>query len=484
MPVIPNREKSRQDEHTGFRARPPRWSVPGDGSRLELATLEVPVDYRDPQGARLTLAVSRLRAKDPAARRGVLVAVHGGPGGDGGLGRRLPEQLADSPVAEAYDLIGVDLRGTGDSTQLHAEESPTTVSFDSRPSDEDFAGLTADMRERERGCERAGGSLRRHISTRNSARDLDVIREVLGEERISYLGYAYGTLLGAVYGTLFPGRLDRSVLDSSVHPGWTWREQFMSQAVATRENVDKWAEWTGERDGHFGLGTSAAAVLATVETVAGAGDHALHTRVDGMIGTLSASRPRWEDLALTVGRLRAALAEGNAEQVSALLAGQSTWRPGKAAGGFREAVLEAVTCETDWPTDLETYYRDMRAFREHYPYGYGVLRAQPWVGTFRSFSPPEPPTVLERAGYPPGIVVQADGDPLDHHSGATAMAERLGHSLIMVDDSGEHEIYRRCGNTAVDAHVDRYLLEGVLPPPRVHCPGPPRPAVAPDPRGA
>ncbi|WP_433547517.1 alpha/beta fold hydrolase [Streptomyces sp. CA-294286] len=478
------------DDLRTFLSQQPRWAPAGDGhgpAAVEHATIEAPLDYSRPGGPRITLALSRVRAADPARRRGVLLSLNGGPGGDGGLGRALPARLADAtPLGDVYDLIGFDPRGTGDSTRLEGEDSPTSTPFDSRPPDEVFAALAADMRERDQGCLRAGGELRPYINTRNNARDMDLIRAVLGEERISFVGWAYGTLLGAVYGTMFPERLERSVLDSSVHPDWDWREQFKSQALANRENVDAWALWTGERPTRFGLGRDAGEVIASVERTASRlaaldGGIALRTTFDLVMGTHAADRGRWESLADLVAGLLEAASANDADapaKAGGLLAGQREWRPGKPAGGRRDAVLEAVTCETVWPDQLDVYHRDMRAFRAHSPYGLGVMRAQPWVGTFRSFTPPEPATRVANPGYPGGLVVQADGDPFDHCPGAYAMADRLGHRLVLVADSGAHEIYALGANPAVDAHVNRYLLEGVRPAePVTTVPGVPRPAV-------
>ncbi|WP_101255210.1 alpha/beta fold hydrolase [Streptomyces barkulensis] len=448
----------------------------GTGTRVEYATIEVPRDYADPEGERVTLALSRRRATDPARRRGVLLAVNGGPGGDWGLGRELPGEYEGGPVHEVYDLIGFDPRGTGDSTRLYAEVTVPAAPFDSRPPDSAFGALAEDMRLRELACERAGGELRRHISTRNTARDMDVIRAVLGEERISFVGYAYGAYVGAVFGSMFPDRLDRSVLDSCVHPGWTWREQFLWQGDAVRRNVDRWAEWTGERDGHFGLGTGPEQVLAAVEEVVARLDEQcdtprLRTLLDGAVGNRATDRSRWEELGLLVAGLREATAAGDLDRCHGLLAEQGTWRPEDSEGDLRVGVLEAITLEHAWPADLEVYHQDMRDFRERFPYGYGVLRAQPWVGAFRTFTAPEEPTRITRDGYPAGLVVQADGDPLDHYEGGVAMAGLLGHTLLTVEDSGDHEVYALAGNPGVDAHVERYLTDGVLPPPGTTCPG-------------
>ncbi|WP_338676873.1 alpha/beta hydrolase [Streptomyces sp. SCSIO 30461] len=475
-----------------FRAQQPRWTTStsddesGAGAPVEHTTIEVPADYARPDGERLTIALTRRRATDPGRRRGILLSVNGGPGGDWGRGRALPAAYADTPVHEVYDLIGFDPRGTGASTPLHAEVTVPKAPFDSRPPDSAFEALAEDMRQRELGCERGGGTLRPHISTRNTARDMDVIRSVLGEERLSFVGYAYGAYVGAVFGSMFPERLDRSVLDSCVNPDWTWREQFLWQGDAVQRNVDQWAHWTADRHGHFGLGRDARQVLARVEEVVAQlerldGGTQLRTLFDGAVGTRATDRSQWADLGTLVARLSDAGTAGDKDAARGLLAEQGTWRPQDNEGELRTGVLEAITLEHAWPDDPEVYYRDMRDFRTRFPYGYGVLRAQPWVGAFRTFTPSEPPTAITRDGYPVGLVVQADGDPLDHYAGGVAMAERLGHHLVTVADSGDHEVYRLLGNPGLDALVDRYLVHGELPPSRVSVPGTtPRPDIPAD----
>lgn len=453
-----------------------RWSA----GRVEHATIEVPRDYADPHGERITLALSRVRCADPRRRRGILLAVNGGPGGDSGLGRGLPAVFASTPLHQVYDLIGFDPRGTGASTPLYGEVVLPEAAFDSRPPDSAFAAIAEDMRRREQACARAGGDLRPHVSTRNTARDMDLIRAALGEQRLNFVGYAYGSYVGAVYGSMFPRHLDRSVLDSCVHPGWTWRAQFLHQGDALRDSVDRWAAWLGARHGHFGAGVGAVGVLQTVEDIAARldvrfGGPRLRTLFDGAVGTRAVDRGSWGVLGDLVSDLNRATAAGDLDESDRLLSGQHTWRAADSEGDLRIAVLEAVTLEHPWPDDLEVYFRAMRRHRAHCPYGYGVLRAQPWVGAFRTFAAPEQPTVLHRDGYPAGLVVQADGDPMDHRSGGAAMAQRLGHHQIAVTDSGDHEVYVFAGNAEVDALVDRYLLTGELPPARVEVPGTRRP---------
>ncbi len=470
-----------------FHTQRPSWSPAPDDDRTEYTTIEVPRDYTDPGGERITLALSRRRATDPARRRGVLLAVNGGPGGDWGHGTGLPGRFAGTPLEEVYDLIGFDPRGTGGSTRLYAEVAVPGQPFDSRPPDSAFAGLAEDMRLREEACARGGGELRPHISTPNTARDMDVIRAVLGEERISFVGYAYGAYVGAVYGSLFPAGLDRLVLDSCVGPQWTWREQFLQQGDAVRRNVDLWAGWTGERHGTFAVGASAGQVLTTVEEAVTALEalprDAVHLRTlfDGAVGNRASDRGRWAELAELVAAVHRASRDGDPARCRELLAEQGTWRPADSEGDLRVGVLEAITLEHAWPSDLEVYHQDMREFRKQFPYGYGVLRASPWVGAFRAFQAAEEPVRITRDGYAPGLIVQADGDPMDHYDGGVAMAELAGHHLLTVEDSGEHEVYVLGGNPHVDTVVHRYLVDGVLPPPRSVCPGrTPRPDVPAD----
>ncbi|ANZ35151.1 alpha/beta hydrolase [Lentzea guizhouensis] len=464
-----------------FVAQPVTWApCKGKLAELECATLVAPLDYTRPAGDRINLTISRKRAAAPDRRRGVLFTNPGGPGGSG-LG--LPQFLAKSELAQVYDLIGIDPRGVGGSTALNCRTVPAIAAPDSRPADADFGKWAAEARAAEEACQQSAGGIRQFVSTANTARDMDVVRGVLGEPKINYLGYSYGTYLGAVYGTLFPNRLDRSVLDSAVHPEWIWREQFRQQAVAYRRDVEAWARWVGERHEKFGLGKSQAEVLAEVEKVA-AKLHATpvegHTRssFDGALGVGGRYRPLWTDLAGIVVKLRSGEQAANAAGAKAAQVLAKT-----GLDELRSGVFDTVTCESDWPTDLDTYFEDMRTFRERYPFGYGIIRAAPMTCTFRSFTPPEPPVRIARAGYPVGVVVQAEGDTQTQYAGGPAMATRLGHNLITVVDEGKHGIYGG-GNRCVDEKVNRYLIDGGLPGSISQCAGDPRPDVPKDGSGA
>ncbi|HWO63348.1 MAG TPA: alpha/beta fold hydrolase [Umezawaea sp.] len=469
----------------------------GQWGLMECATVVVPLNYRKPGDGSLGIGISRIRASDPALRKGVVLFNPGGPGG-GGL--PMPLSLRGSELAKHYDVIGFDPRGVGRSSALWCERIPDTRPRSSRPTDEEFAAYTAYARAHEDACQRAGGGIRPFINTANTARDMDVIRAALGEAKINYVGYSYGTYLGAVYGSLFPKRLNRSVLDSSIHPDWLWREQFKQQSVAARYNVEQWATWVGQRDDTYHLSRTRDEVLATTEAVAArlATRSVPFTRerpetwpsywprsfdrtvLDRFLAMATQPRSIWDITAEVVVEVRRAAEEGTAVSADTSTAVGLLHEQGIAK--VDSGVYDTVTCEADWPTDLTAYQEDMRLFRERYPYtdgnGSGVIGAAPTNCTFRSFTPPEQPVPLKRAGYPTGVVIQADGDPATQYDGGPAMAARLGDQLISVRDSGKHGHYG--SNPCVTAEVDDYLINGVLPPSRSECADEPRPPVPAD----
>ncbi|AHH99007.1 alpha/beta fold hydrolase [Kutzneria albida] len=469
----------------------------GQWGQMECATVTVPLNYRKPSDGRLSIEVSRIKASDPSRRKGVVLFNPGGPGG-GGLS--MPLGARKSALATHFDLIGFDPRGVGRSSRLQCERIPDNRPRDSRPSDDQLAAFTAYAQAREDACRRAGGGIRPFINTANTARDMDLIRSALGEKKINYLGYSYGTYLGAVYGSLFPQGLNRSVLDSSIHPDWLWRDQGKQQSVGNRFNVEQWATWVAERDHVYHLGTTRDGVLATTEALAARlATHPVslnrdrpanwpaywprkfdRTALDMFLAQGTQPRPVWDVTAEVVAEVRQAASNGTALSADVSTAVGMLYRQGirKVDSG----VYDAVTCEADWPTNLDTYYEDMRRYRVEYPYvdgnGSGVIGAAPTNCTFRSFTPPEKLVPLKRDGYPTGVVIQGDGDPATQYDGGPAMAAALGNQLISVRDSGQHGHYG--SNACVTDKIDNYLINGVLPPSRSECASDPRPPVPAD----
>lgn len=216
--------------------------TPGRGAQC--AVISVPRDYTLPLGPRIELTVSRIRAT--GERWGTLFANPGGPGADAldFWSRRVPVHPAE--LGEHYDRIAVQPRGLRWATPLNCGTADTT----------DRVAIQKD-------CEQTQPDYLQTVTTENTARDLDVVRCALGLDRIDFYGVSYGTYLGAVYASLFPDRVDRMVLDSSVHPDWIWSEQFAQQQLAGKRRLDDLFAWLAAHDAEYHLGPTPLEVYGT-----------------------------------------------------------------------------------------------------------------------------------------------------------------------------------------------------------------------------
>jgi len=203
----------------------PTWTACPDSSSFECATVRAPLNYRHPEGRKIHLAVIRHRATGPKHRVGTLRFNPGGPGGSGTSDLPLMYPFFPEEIRERFDIVSWDPRGVGRSTAVRcfadaAQEIAWASQLPSgfpvgRKEREQWIRLQADLGRR---CEQRDPVLLRHISTADSAHDLDVLRAALGERRLTYLGISYGTLLGATYANLFPDRVRAMVLDGNVNP--------------------------------------------------------------------------------------------------------------------------------------------------------------------------------------------------------------------------------------------------------------------------
>jgi pimeloyl-ACP methyl ester carboxylesterase len=246
---------------------------------MQCGTVAVPLDYARPAGKQIRLTVSRVPAthRDPhnskhrVPRQGALVFNPGGPGGSGlyfpliGL---LPEWKR---IGAAYDLVGYDPRGVGRSAPLSCQDPKRFFKGPSpaptHPSESYKRERIARAKAYAQGCaKRAGGALR-HYNSLNNARDLDVLRAALGEERLTFMGASYGTYFGAVYATLFPSHVRRMVFDAAVNPdpAQIWYRNNLDQSMAFESRWTDFREWIAAHDDVYGLGDTAQEVLVSYE---------------------------------------------------------------------------------------------------------------------------------------------------------------------------------------------------------------------------
>ncbi|MEV6563153.1 alpha/beta fold hydrolase [Streptomyces kronopolitis] len=446
-------------ELDSFYGQKVNWTACRADKEAQCASISVPLDYKNPKGEKISVTFSRLKAT--GKRRGVLFY---NPGGPGGSGLKIPDNIRKSSLRGAYDLIGFDPRGTGESAPLYAPldwAMATRPSIGSRPKLDGpgnvFDKQTAWAREYMGRIEKKNGGAARvkHFNTSNTARDMDVIRGLLNEKKINYLGYSYGTFLGAVYGSLYPARLDRSVLDSAVPPSGMGQAYGELQSQDGLRTVAEWARWAGQRDRTFHLGTSRADVLDTVAKVSQKLGQEGAQEFDATMTSDAHDIAKWADLAKMVGDRR-----DHPEKAAKKTAKNAA---GNAKEEWSVRSNEIVSSEGQWSTDPESYRATAREMLDKHDYGRDMSAYLPTAPTFRGFTPPEPPRVTRR-GYPTkGLVVQAGRDNRTPFAGGRELAKALDDTLITVKNAPDHEQYLSRDNAAVDKPVTDYLLNGTIP---------------------
>ncbi|WP_221762259.1 alpha/beta hydrolase [Nonomuraea sp. WAC 01424] len=440
-----------------------------DKAGAQCAEVTVPLDYRRPRGRTISVAISRVKATDPGRRRGVLLINPGGPGGSG-LPRVLLGRLMPA-VAARYDLIGMDPRFVGRSTPIRCRWTTDTPTRSAGPTRRTFDESVALMRELAAGCARGDRALLPYASTRNTARDMDVIRAALGESRLSYLGYSYGTYLGAVYTQMFGARADRVVLDSAVDPDVYGPDLLSRNDPAITAALRHWASWAAARDKEYGLGATEAEVLATVEGVDRAAAErplrvgayrigAQHVPYLLFIRLYDDREEAYAGLAAEV-RVLADAARGDAVTVPASLK-ETLDGLFTGSGPAEDRAGTPILCaDRATSRDPERYFRDIQAHRADEPL-FGPMTRNLSPCAFWPVTPVEAPTTI--GNHAPMLIVAADGDTVTPYAGQRAMHRALtGSRLVTLRGAFRHGAYLAAGDTCVDTTVGRYLVDGVLP---------------------
>ncbi|MGJ6965993.1 alpha/beta hydrolase [Streptosporangium sp. G11] len=446
-----------------------------DAAKARCGTITVPLDYRLPGGRTITIAISRIKATDPGRRRGALLINPGGPGATGVEQVLLNQNMP--AVAARYDLIGMDPRFVGRSTPMRCRWTTDTFLRSAGPNRRTFDDGVALMRKLAAGCAQGDRDLLPHASTRNTARDMDVIRAALGEPKLSYLGYSYGTYLGAVYTQMFGARADRVVLDSAVDPGVYGPGLISRNAPAITAALRRWAGWAADHDDEYGLGDTTAEVLATVDRIdRAAARRPLRVgayRIDAHVVPYLLFVRLYDDSAeayaglAAEARVLAAAARGAASvpppSLKEFLAGLFT-----GAGAATDRAGAPILCaDRAVSRDPGTYFRDIQAHRADEPL-FGPLTRNITPCAFWPTAPAEPATTV--GNHVPMLIVGADGDPATPYPGQRAMRRALtGSRMVTLSGAFRHGVYLAAGNTCVDATVDRYLVDGVLPGGDVTC---------------
>ncbi|MGA5875062.1 alpha/beta hydrolase [Streptomyces cellulosae] len=443
-----------------------------DGTRWQCAGMRAPLDWDGPGGetvdVALILAASRADAAD---RIGSLLFNFGGPGESGVT--TLPALAPDyEQLRSRYDLVSFDPRGVGGSagvTCLDAEAAQAMDEQDDTPDDGDDE-VTALLQARQRyadACERESGRVLPHVGTEDAARDMDLLRHLLGDDKLHYFGISYGTELGGVYAHLFPRNVGRAVLDGVVDPTLDQMEGALAQAGGFQMAFEHFAQWCV--DTGCALGDTPEEVTQLVMgleeklddeplTVGGERVFTGSQFVDAVIQALYLETA-WP--ALEVGLQLLAADEGET------LLGLADALGGRHPGGRsdQEDAQAAVTCadRSDRYT-VDDVLEQAAAFEKASPlFGdpmvWGVLECTDWPVRGKAGHPD-----VSAPGAPPILLVGNTGDPATPYEGAARMAERLGKGVgVELTYEGEGHGAYDSGNTCVRKAVNAYLLDGTVP---------------------
>lgn len=450
--------------------------------RTECGTLRVPLDYEHPRGEAIEIAVSRLPAT--GLRRGVLLVNPGGPGTPGlDTPSQIEQYLPD--IARGYDLVGFDPRGIRNSSPLTcgltaAEVIEQLPYPDARGS---IAGNVAYARSAAQRCAATAGPRIRFFTTANTARDMDRIRAALGQQRISYYGASAGTYLGAVYRSLFPGRVERMVLDSAADPTRIWYRQWRLWAPGLAVRFPDVVTAAVRDAATTGFGTIPAQVRASYARLLRQLDRTpvdvgAAVPLDGnllraLTFDVSYSDDHLDDL-MQVWRVAADLAAGSATAeersgMAAVIASSAQSIPGIPVDNSLAAAYAVMCGDVAWNRNVASYQRAVTRDRARYPLTAG-MPANIWPCAFWPYQPVERPVPIHAGGPRNVLVLQNERDPAVPLQSGLGMRRALGHAAALVRvDQGGHVVIAT-PNPCVAALLDAFLATPHRPVSDGSCP--------------
>jgi pimeloyl-ACP methyl ester carboxylesterase len=448
---------------------------------IQCGYVTVPLDYAKPYGKQIKLAVDRIgNTGTKGERQGALIY---NPGGPGGSGLRFPRRVTTkAPVwantAKAYDFVGFDPRGVGKSAPISCADPQEFVKapkMDPVPDSEaDKLAQRKLAREYAEGCYERSGEMLPHMTTPNTARDLDVIRAALGEKKLNFLGVSYGTYLGAVYGTLFPGHVRRMVVDSVVNPSREkiWYEANLDQDIAFEGRWKDWQDWVAANDAVFHLGDTRAEVQAKWLELRAA---AKKSPIGGVVGpaellSFFTGAPYYDSSWIPVATVFSKYVAGDTQALVDAAAPDLSDTAGNIASENGNAVYTAVECtDAKWPTSWKKWDRDNTKLHQNYPF---LTWSNAWMNLPCATWPVKqqtPVNVKTGKGLPGVLIVQSERDAATPYEGAVELHQRFkGSRLITEKNAGSHGVTSLV-NPCINERVDTYLLSGKLDAADVTC---------------
>ena len=444
----------------------------------QCSNLLVPIDYTDLSVGVFSLALLRYQALDQDRRIGSLVVNPGGPGASGVDYAYNAENIVSPEILERFDIVGFDPRGVGDSAAIKClSDAETDASFaaDPKPDDEtEFALFISDSRDYFAKCATNTKNLTDY-STLNSARDLDILRSALGDQKLNFLGKSYGTYLGTLYTELFPDKVGRFVLDGAVDPNSTNREAMLGQASGFDLALDAFIANCLKRSSCALTGDLPNARKQVSELLVNTAITPLKSKsgrdvteglvVVGIASALYDSESGWP--VLRDAFIEATLGSGDSFLT---LADQYAGRQenGSYISNENDA-LQVIDClDQKEIGTVSSFKKDFVAFSEQAPIFGPYLAYSGLACRYLPNLEKVEHIEIRKIETKPILIVGTTRDPATPYKWAQALTKILRGSILITLDGDGHTGHGR-GSTCVDSAVDRYLLSGNTPKSELFC---------------
>ncbi|MGW4215324.1 alpha/beta hydrolase [Lentzea sp. NPDC004789] len=482
----------------------PAWSPCREGEPGECATVQVPVDWNNPGGEKVGVAIGRLKATEPERRIGVLFVAPGGPGGSGidlfVLGNN---KLTTGELRKRFDIVTWDQRGVGRSSEVRCSaELLGRRPGDYPASEQEYRNLVAYNAELGADCRKHTGPLFDHLDTKSVVRDLDAVRAALGEEKISLFGSSYGSQVAQQYAELFPARLRAVTIGSNLDHGITSAGHYLATATADLErSFNAFADWCARTANCPLHGEDVRARWDALHAKAEAGalidpDSGEALSAEGLrgelLGAMFTPSNSWYGFAARLRSLAAgtktgvaaasgvaAVTDAAATSGAAAVTGtaSTTARTGPAATTRTAAAedlagnsYQAIWCE-DWKWRVDGY-RELRALRDQTaalaphtklsPFWNDIATCLGWPAEVSN-----PQHRLSISNAPKILVMTSSADVAAPHAWNVAVSQQIGNSVLLTYDGVGHGQYTL--SSCARANVDRYLIDLVTPARGTHC---------------
>jgi pimeloyl-ACP methyl ester carboxylesterase len=455
----------------------PKLDWEGCGVDTECARLTVPLDYENrDNGKTMKIALLRVRASDPERRIGSLLMNPGGPGAPGAEFAGSIASVLPDEIRERFDIVGFDPRGTGESSPVTCRDDLDDVfSLDYSPDTPDErARLGAGLDELAQACEQRSGDVLPYVSSQNTARDMDRIRRAVGDRKLTYVGYSYGTYIGTLYAKLFPKKVRALVLDGAIDPNLSGVEIGREQAMGFEQSLDAFLDncSRNSRCPFYNAGDSAGAfdrLAARVDAqplpaddgrVLGGGEFDL-----GVAQALYSGRAGYPQLQQAL----AAAERGEGDRLLDL-SDQYTGRRRDGTYDSSQPAFWAIGC-LDGPLigGPDAFQAAEPEFRAAAPrVGVALLNAG-LICAYWKVPPVENPAPIRIDGVPPVLVIGTTNDPATPLKWSEGLASQISGASLLVAEGSQHTSFVTAFNGCIDDKAVKYLVDLEPPPNGTRC---------------